>query len=85
MKFNSLIPALLLASVLTIQTVAAQHIETEAQHATKPVPDGNLKIESGSNEIALPSKTGIVPQAKTRFVPTEKIHADDAVSFPVDI
>jgi hypothetical protein len=49
------------------------------EHKPVPAPEAGHTADN-------PKNTGSVNlPTSTRFSPTEKIHADDAVSFPVDI
>ena len=79
MKFSTALIALLLTSLLSTTSGTAQQVEAEASDAAKPkskaVPEANTTQPPAQEK----------PRAATRSIPTEKIHADDAVSFPVDI
>ena len=76
---------LLLASMLiaTVSTAQQTGVETPAVILDEPNP--TPEADAGQ---AIPNPENAGPAnapATTRFTPTEKIHADDAVSFPVDI
>ena len=79
MKFSPAIIALLLTSLLFTTSGTAQQVESEASDTTETAD----KAESEATKTTPPAHEK--PQAATRFIPTEKIHADDAVSFPIDI
>lgn len=81
MKFNPVLLAPLLTGLLLSSPGTAQQAEAEAE--PKDVEQTVSKQEPGEStpDTALADK----PRTPTRFIPTEKIHADDAVSFPVDI
>jgi hypothetical protein len=76
---------LLLASTLiaTVSTAQQPGIETPVVILEEPGP--TAEADAGQ---AIPGPENADPAntpATTRFTPTEKIHADNAVSFPVDI
>ncbi len=79
MKFRPALITLLLTSLLLTASGKAQQVEAEdsntASAASKAEPEANTTQPTAQEK----------PRAATRFTPTEKIHADDAVSFPVDI
>ena len=70
---------------LTASFSVAQQTESEMPGAVAkeqnpvpaPVADHTVDNPKNTNSAKAPTNT--------RFSPTEKIHADDAVSFPVDI
>jgi len=68
---------MLLFTPLLISTSLAQQTETESARTTLPA----LEPESETANTPQQEK----PRAASRFTPTEKIDAGDAVSFPVDI
>jgi hypothetical protein len=72
---------------LTASFSVAQQTEGETPGAVpkeqNPVP---VPVPEAGNTADNSKNTGSANiQNSTRFTPTEKIHADDAVSFPVDI
>ena len=79
MKLSPALITLLLTSLLFTTSGAAQQVESEASDTAKR----ESKAEPETNIIQPPAQEK--SRAATRFTPTEKIHADDAVSFPVDI
>ena len=81
MKFTSFITTLLISFLSITHSATALQAEPEAQDA-----NGAVEIESTDPAPNYPEKPpGTKTGAATRFNPTEKIRADDAVSFPVDI
>lgn len=76
---------LLLVSMLIATVSIAQQTEVETPALILEEPNPTTEADAGQ---ALPNPENAGPTnapATTRFTPTEKIHADDAVSFPVDI
>jgi len=79
MKFSPALILLLLTSLLFTASGTAQQVEAEVSDTA------NATSKAG------PEATTTQPQelensgAAMRFTPTEQVHADDAVSFPVDI
>jgi hypothetical protein len=77
----SFITTLLVSCFAITHSAMALQAEPEVQDATEAV-----EIESADPVPNAPEKPpGNQTGAATRFNPTEKIRADDAVSFPVDI
>jgi len=90
MKRNSVFAAaLLLFNTLPYQPCAAQQIDPVEQAKGEPVlpetPNTNSSESQPSPSTAPGNNTSGRTPPSTRFNPTEKILADDAVSFPVDI
>lgn len=79
MNISPSILALLVTSLLLTTPGTAQQIESEESGTAKPA--SKAETEKPVSNTSDSKK----PRAATRFIPTEKIHADDAVSFPVDI
>ncbi len=79
MKFSPALILLLLTSLLFTTSGTAQQVKTEVSDTAKPA--SKAEPEANTTQPTAPEKSG----AAIRFMPTEKIHADDAVSFPVDI
>lgn len=75
-------PFLLL--VITIPLIKADLVYSQV---TQPVDSdpGPTTVDRSPEENLDPSRNKKESTPATRFVPTEKVRADDAVSFPVDI
>ena len=96
-KFTRPALLLMLASVILIPAFAVVENESSAQaqtapvsntpQATTPVPASNTAETAGTEKTASQPQAGIdTPDRPLEtFNPTEKIDADSAVSFPVDI
>lgn len=81
-----LVLVLLLTSILSISLSSAQQTEVEMPVAIPVEPNPAPGENAGQQTTANPENGGAASApTTTRFTPTEKIHADDAVSFPVDI
>lgn len=91
-KYQRLFPLLLLAAVsMAVLAVGAE------QETTKPGTPSTDQPEERSTEAAeavsespqpveqTPSADAASPRVIREFKPTEKIEADSAVSFPIDI
>ena len=72
MKNYVLISALVIVMTVVVTTSVAQQ--------TDPA---QVKADSAKDKSSEPAKQKVEPAI--RFTPSEKIRADDAVSFPVDI
>jgi len=90
MKSSRILPAQLmkislLLSLLVTTSGFAQQEDTRPPEQIPAMQNSELdpdpETEAGKTQK---SKQPNTPPA-TRFIPSEKIHADDAVSFPVDI
>jgi len=76
MQKNILNSFLLLVLAVTFFSAAAEQVETTAEPSKKviePAKDANSETTRKKYEPA------------SKFVPSEKLRADDAISFPVDI
>jgi len=88
MKTGRLFPSpphklvLLLAVLLATSSLAQQ---TETEKSEVPLPANQSKTNDGAGTEKPKNTNPEKSQAATRFTPSEKIRADDAVSFPVDI
>ena len=71
-------PLLLLAILFAVQQAFAQ----TAQEQEQVDPKGAPPVQVGDAEKNRPKKS---PAPANTFTPSEKIEADSAVSFPVDI
>ncbi len=76
---------LLVTSLLLATSGLAQQAERETQEVSSP--EKSSKTDSSTEEITSKAQETrpTTSEPATRFTPSEKIHADDAVSFPVDI
>jgi len=90
--YNRLVPLLLLVTVSMV--VLAAGTENDANEPTAPTTDqpaqvspeaGNEVPETAESEEKAPSEDAAAPRSIKEFKPTEKIEADSAVSFPIDI
>ena len=93
-KYHRLILLLLLAAIcIPLLAADAENQATATSQAAttseEPPPASPEKgaVEPGGEQAAekAPAVTGAVPTPIKEFKPTEKIQADSAVSFPIDI
>jgi len=91
-KYHRLFPLLLLAAVsMAVLAAGAEPETTEtaapstgqpeqvSPEAAEPVP------ATDESEVKAPSAEAASPRTIKEFKPTDKIEADSAVSFPIDI
>jgi len=79
MKPIGLIPAMCLVLTQALaQTTDAGDVDADSDG------NGQKEIPAGSRPLQ-PRETGAASRTPPRFTPSEKIRADDAVPFPVDI
>jgi hypothetical protein len=73
----------LLLSLLLTTSGFAQQEKKLPPEKMPAMQSSALEPESGADNAQTNDQAASPPA--TRFIPSEKIHADDAVSFPVDI
>lgn len=91
-KYHRLLPLLLLAAVsMAVLAAGAEQEASEpttqstgqpeevSPEAAEPVP------ATDESEVKAPSAEAASPRTLKEFKPTDKIEADSAVSFPIDI
>jgi hypothetical protein len=71
----------ILASTISI----AQQTGSETPEAIPAEPNLTPEADAGQTSTGPATAGSTTAPTTARFTPTEKIHADDAVSFPVDI
>lgn len=81
MKPGNCKPILVLSLMLVSPLALAQQSENPAAPSSAPASETQHESKVSPPENTAPQ----APRAPTRFTPSEKIRADDAVSFPVDI
>jgi hypothetical protein len=74
----------LLAGLLSSSGYAQQE-SAETPGKTPTIPSSKIESDPELQTGKTQKKAPEASPPTTRFVPREKIHADDAVSFPVDI
>ena len=76
---------LLLLSLLLTTSGFAQQEDTRPPEQIPSMQNSELEPDPVPETEKIQKNKPVNTPPATRFIPSEKIHADDAVSFPVDI
>ena len=82
---DRLMKLLLLLSLLLTTSGFAQQEDTRPPEQIPSMQNSELEPDPVPETEKIQKNKPVNTPPATRFIPSEKIHADDAVSFPVDI
>ncbi len=85
LSIYSLALILFMPGILTSTASIAQQTRPETPDVIPAEPNLTPEADAGQTTTDPATARSTTAPATARFTPTEKIHADDAVSFPVDI